>query len=102
MARRMFRRAGVLALASGLALAATLVLAQTAATPGVHPVSGRQFATVMGWQGADWLERSEREKEEEPSKAFDAFGDLTGATVADRRNRQSSLVPRALVVIVNH
>lgn len=73
----------VVALASVLALAAIAVLAQTAATPGVHPISGRRFATVMGWQGADWLERSEREAEEQPAKAFDAFGDLTGATVAD-------------------
>ena len=26
--------------------------------PGVHPVSGRRFAPVMGYQGAPWLERS--------------------------------------------
>jgi ubiquinone/menaquinone biosynthesis C-methylase UbiE len=38
---------------------------------------------VMGWQGAEWLERSEREIEEEPDKALDALGTLTGATVAD-------------------
>ena len=65
------------------ALAAVLVAAQTAAAPGVHPVSGRRFANVMGWQAADWLERSEREVEEEPDKALDALGSLTGATVAD-------------------
>jgi hypothetical protein len=23
-----------------------------------HPISGRRIAPVMGWQGADWLERS--------------------------------------------
>jgi hypothetical protein len=41
-----------------LALAlASLLLAQT---PGTHPISGRRFAPVMGWQGADWLERNER------------------------------------------
>ena len=50
---------------------------------GVHPVSGRRFANVMGWQGADWLERSEREVEEEPDKALDALGSLAGLTVAD-------------------
>lgn len=66
-----------------LALAAAVVSAQTATTPGVHPVSGRTFASVMGWQGADWLERSEREVEEAPAKALDALGDLTGASVAD-------------------
>jgi len=73
----------ILILASASALVAVFVAAQTATTTGVHPISGRRFATVMGWQGADWLERSEREQEEQPSKAFDAFGDLTGATVAD-------------------
>ena len=64
-------------------LLAAVLTAQTATTPGVHPVSGRRFAAVMGWQGADWLERSEREREEEPARTFDALGDLTGATVAD-------------------
>ena len=66
-----------------MALAAIVVAAQTVTAPGVHPISGRRFASVMGWQGADWLERSEREREEEPNKALDALGDLTGATVAD-------------------
>jgi SAM-dependent methyltransferase len=73
----------LLALTSVLALAAALVAAQTATAPGVHPISGRRFASVMGWQGAEWLERSEREPEEEPEKALDALGNLTGATVAD-------------------
>jgi len=63
--------------------AACLTFAQTVATPGVHPVSGRRFANVMGWQGAEWLERSERDLEEEPEKALDALGPLTGLTVAD-------------------
>jgi SAM-dependent methyltransferase len=70
--------------AASLAVIATAILsAQTVATPGVHPVSGRRFANVMGWQGADWLERSERELEEEPEKALDALGPLTAFTVAD-------------------
>lgn len=77
----MFKR--VLGAASLVALVAVLVAAQTATAPGVHPISGRRFAPVMGWQGADWLERSERETEEEPEKALDALGNLTGATVAD-------------------
>jgi SAM-dependent methyltransferase len=59
------------------------ILAQTVAAPGVHPISGRRFANVMGWQGAEWLERSERDAEEEPDKALDALGTLTGMTVAD-------------------
>jgi ubiquinone/menaquinone biosynthesis C-methylase UbiE len=66
-----------------LALVAIGVAAQTAVKPGVHPISGRRFATVMGWQAADWLERSEREQEEQPSRALDALEDLAGATVAD-------------------
>ena len=73
----------LLGLASVLALVAAIVAAQTPTAPGVHPVSGRRFADVMGWQGAEWLERSEREREEEPNKALDALGDLTKATVAD-------------------
>lgn len=66
-----------------LPLLAVTITAQSAIGQGVHPVSGRRFADVMGWQGADWLERSEREAEEEPEKALDALGDLTRATVAD-------------------
>ena len=71
----------------GLALAALLatvsVSAQSVTAPGLHPISGRRFAAVMGWQGAEWLERSEREFEEAPDKALDALGPLTGLTVAD-------------------
>ena len=65
------------------ALAAAALFAQTVATPGVHPISGRRFANVMGWQGAEWLERAERELEEEPDHALDALGSLSGLTVAD-------------------
>jgi SAM-dependent methyltransferase len=71
------------ALATVWVLAAAIAAAQTVAAPGVHPISGRRYAGVMGWQGADWLERSERDVEEEPDKALDALGDLKGATVAD-------------------
>jgi SAM-dependent methyltransferase len=62
---------------------ASALIAQVVATPGVHPVSGRRYANVMGWQGAEWLERSERDSEEEPENALDALGTLTGMTVAD-------------------
>ena len=37
----------------------------------------------MGWEGAEWLERSEREQEEEPDRALDALGTLSGLSVAD-------------------
>ena len=66
---------------SVLTLAFALVLA--AQTTGTHPVSGRRFAPVMGWQGADWLERNERVDEEEPDVALDVLKIPKGATVAD-------------------
>lgn len=50
---------------------------------GVHPVSGRKYANVMGANGADWLVRPERESEEQPDAALDALGIAKGATVAD-------------------
>jgi len=50
---------------------------------GVHPVSGRRYAGVMGVGGADWLVRSERETEEQPDQALDAIGIAPGLTVAD-------------------
>lgn len=67
---------------AALAVAVPIV-AQSVTAPGVHPISGRRFAGVMGWQGAEWLERSERELEEAPDTALDALGPLTGQTVAD-------------------
>jgi ubiquinone/menaquinone biosynthesis C-methylase UbiE len=48
-----------------------------------HPVSGRLLAPVMGVAGAGWLERSEREQEEAPSKAIDALDFKPGQVVAD-------------------
>lgn len=50
---------------------------------GVHPVSGRKYANVMGANGASWLVRPEREQEEAPDAALDAIGIARGATVAD-------------------
>ena len=48
-----------------------------------HPASGREIAPVMGMGGADWLVRSEREKEEAPDAALDAIGVKKGDVVAD-------------------
>ena len=71
-------------MSAALVLAATvLVLAQTATQPGTHPISGRRFAGVMGYQGADWLDREERDIEEAPERALEALGLKTGQTVAD-------------------
>jgi SAM-dependent methyltransferase len=50
---------------------------------GTHPVTGRTIAGVMGVGGADWLERPERETEEQPDKALDALGLKPGMIVAD-------------------
>jgi len=61
-------------------LLAAVVAAQA---PGVHPISGRRFAPVMGYQGADWLERSERDQEEAPDIALDALKIPKGSSVAD-------------------
>ena len=72
------RRAGVTLV---LVLAA-LVVAVAQGT-GVHPVSGRRFAPVMGYQGAPWLERDERIEEENPDLALRALNIPSGATVAD-------------------
>jgi SAM-dependent methyltransferase len=51
--------------------------------PGVHPISGRRFAPVMGYQGADWLERGERDEEEAPDVALNVLKIPKGASVAD-------------------
>jgi SAM-dependent methyltransferase len=63
---------------TALFLLASLVFAQ-----GVHPVTGRRYAGVMGAGGAPWLTRPERETEEEPDKALAALHLAKGAAVAD-------------------
>jgi len=64
---------------SALALVAGLAAQQT----GVHPVSGRRYAPVMGYQGAPWLERGERDEEEAPDVALNVLKIPKGASVAD-------------------
>jgi len=64
-----------------IALLLTVMVAAQA--PGVHPISGRRFAPVMGYQGADWLERSERDEEEAPDIALNVLKIPRGASVAD-------------------
>ncbi|MBN9517207.1 class I SAM-dependent methyltransferase [bacterium] len=44
---------------------------------------GREIARVMGYQGASWLERPERVKEEEPAKLIEALAVRPGMVVAD-------------------
>jgi ubiquinone/menaquinone biosynthesis C-methylase UbiE len=44
---------------------------------------GREIAQVMGHQGISWLERKEREKEEEPDKLIELLKLKEGMVVAD-------------------
>ena len=60
-----------------------LVLQSLVWAQGVHPVSGRTYANLMGANGAGWLVRPEREAEEHPDAALDAIGIAKGSTVAD-------------------
>ena len=64
-------------------MALLLAVVVAAQAPGVHPISGRRFAPVMGYQGADWLERSERDEEEAPDIALNVLKIPRGASVAD-------------------
>src|SRR5262252_8549091 len=66
-----------------LAATAAAVFAQTGAQTGTHPHTGRRIAPVMGVQGAEWLDRAEREMEEDPDRAIDVLKLPKGATVAD-------------------
>ncbi len=78
---RMRKTSARTALASVFALAMALTLAAQQA--GVHPLSGRRFAQTMSVEGADWLDRSERDLEENPDRAIDVLKLEKGSTVAD-------------------
>ena len=78
---RMRKTSAQTALASVFALAMALTLAAQQA--GVHPLSGRRFAQTMSVEGADWLDRSERDLEENPDRAIDVLKLEKGSTVAD-------------------
>jgi precorrin-6B methylase 2 len=79
----------------GCLLAASLTLAQPAAfaqryTPAPASADGigkrymgREIAEVMGWQGAAWLEREEREREERTDLLLAALALRPGMVVAD-------------------
>jgi SAM-dependent methyltransferase len=59
------------------------LLAEPALAQSVHPRSGRRIAPVMGFAGADWLERDERMLEEDPEKAIRLLKLKPGMVVAD-------------------
>ena len=67
----------------GTILGALALVFASHAFQNVHPVTGRSIAPVMGAAGADWLDRPEREKEENPELALDAIGIRQGMIVAD-------------------
>jgi ubiquinone/menaquinone biosynthesis C-methylase UbiE len=66
-----------------IAVLVAAALAGVAQKPGVHPVSGREYARPMGVAGAPWLDREEREREEAPSRALAIMNIAPGAAVAD-------------------
>jgi len=80
----MLGRAHLIAAAAVLAVAlAGWAQLASSPSPGVHPISGRPYANVMGYQGADWLDREQRDIEEAPDAALDALALAPGLVVAD-------------------
>jgi len=89
-----FRRSALATLAA-LVLASSAALAQPAEFAqrySAMPASadgigkrymGRQISAVMGWQGAAWLEREEREREERTDLLLAALALRPGMVVAD-------------------
>jgi SAM-dependent methyltransferase len=71
------------ALISALLLALVASAVEPANAQSEHPVTGRRIAPVMSASGADWLERPEREQEEQPEKALDALSLKPGILVGD-------------------
>jgi ubiquinone/menaquinone biosynthesis C-methylase UbiE len=57
--------------------------AQTLDNRGVHPATGRVIAGTMSVDGADWLDRPEREREEQPEKAIAALHLAPGMNVGE-------------------
>jgi ubiquinone/menaquinone biosynthesis C-methylase UbiE len=81
MIRRMHRRSTRALFL--VVLTACLCGSAAAQQPGVHPITGRVYAQPMGVQGAPWLDRRERDREEETELAVRLLGLKKGWTVAD-------------------
>ena len=77
------KRSTWLAVAFALAGPGVFAFQAASASPGRHPVSGREYAQVMGFDGAPWLVRPERMQEEDPDKAIDELKLQRGMVVAD-------------------
>lgn len=78
----LFSRSRVLMAAAGVVVAAAVAVALVAPQER-HPVSGRVIAQTMSVAGAPWLERPERESEEQPTRAIEALRLRSGMVVAD-------------------
>src|SRR4051795_6697498 len=81
--RRMYLNVSRLSSAVVLLLLVPLLFALSLAAQAVHPITGRRIAPVMGMSGADWLDREERGKEEQPEKALAALHLRPGMLVGD-------------------
>lgn len=69
-----------------LHLALTVVALQAvlaAQSPGVHPLTGRAFALPMSASGAAWLDRDERQREENTELSLQLLEVRRGSVVAD-------------------
>jgi ubiquinone/menaquinone biosynthesis C-methylase UbiE len=69
-----------------LLLALFLVALQAALAaqrPGVHPLTGRQYALPMSASGAAWLDRDERQREENTELSLRLLEVQRGSVVAD-------------------
>jgi SAM-dependent methyltransferase len=51
--------------------------------PGIHPLTGRQYALPMSAAGAAWLDRGERQREENTELSLRLLDVATGSVVAD-------------------
>jgi ubiquinone/menaquinone biosynthesis C-methylase UbiE len=79
----MFSAASATRLAMLIVLSLGSASPQSAADQSVHPVTGRVIASTMGVDGADWLDRPEREREEQPQKAIAALHLTPGVNVGE-------------------
>ena len=73
-------------MAAAVAALVVMLAAAAAVAPAfqsTHPLTGRRIANVMGSSGADWLERPERETEENVEGALNVIGLKPGMTVAE-------------------
>lgn len=81
--RKIVVTTALLLMLSALPALAPAFQAPAAASQSTHPLSGRHIANVMGFGGADWLERPERESEENVEGALNVIGLKPGMTVAE-------------------